>query len=104
MSKVKFLANDELAVLLKAIGLAGEDEVESVEININDLLIMSEHITELEQTIDVLEVDLDSLKGKNRCLNISLAKNQVEALDRAVRLDIYSWFIKLLKRKNNERD
>ena len=35
MSKVKFLANDELAVLLKAIRLAGEDEVESVEININ---------------------------------------------------------------------
>ena len=90
MSKVKFLANDELAVLLKAIELAGEDEVESVEININDLLIMSEHISELEYETECLQVDINTLESKNRCLNISLAKNQVESLERPVKLDIYS--------------
>ena len=77
------IVKDRIENLIKAIELATKDDLESVEISIIDLCILSEHIQKLQD-------EVSNLKYKNRLLNISLSKCQLESLDRLIKLDYYA--------------
>ena len=83
------IAKDSIEDLIKAIRLAGEDGLESVEVSMDDLLIMAEHIEDLQADCNFYEERCLTLQEKNKMLNISLARCELETLNKAVRLDYY---------------
>lgn len=80
---MKFIAENSLEILIKAIKLAGADRIDSIEVSMRDLIIMVEHIEDLE-------ADVEALIDSKHKLSISLANSELRSLERPIKLDIYS--------------
>jgi len=83
------LTEDNLDLLFKAIDLASDDNLETVEITMHDLLILKEHIQDIDYELGEIEKDNLLLRDKLRLTNISLAKSELSHLDRPIKLDYY---------------
>ena len=78
-----------LDLLLKAIDLAAADGLKTVEITMYDLLMLKEHIQNLDYELGEIEKDNLILIEKIKMLNISLAKSELTHLDKPIKLDYY---------------
>ena len=87
---MKNLTDDNLDLLFKAIDLASNDNLETVEITMHDLLILKEHIQDLDYELGLAEKSNLILAEKIKMLNISLAKSELTHLDRPIKLDYYA--------------
>ena len=83
------LTEDNLDLLFKAINLASDDNLETVEITMQDLLMLKEHIQDIDYELGEAEKDNLILRDKLRLTNISLAKSELSHLDRPIKLDYY---------------
>ena len=86
---MKNLTEDSLDLLFKAIDLASDDNLETVEITMHDLLILKEHIQDIDYKLGEIEKDNLLLRYKIKMLNISLGKSEISHLDRPIKLDYY---------------
>ena len=87
---MKNLTEDSLDLLFKAIDLASDDNLETVEIAMHDLLILKEHIQDIDYELGEAEKDNLILRDKLRFTQISLAKSEPSHLDRPIKLDYYA--------------
>jgi len=79
-----------LDLLLKAIDLAAADGLKTVEITMYDLLMLKEHIQNLDYELGEIKNDNLLLRYKLRLANISLAKSELSHLKRPIKLDYYA--------------
>ena len=87
---MKNLTEDSLDLLFKAIDLASDDNLETVEIAMHDLLILKEHIQDIDYELGEIEKDNLILRYRLRLTNISLAKSELSRLGRPIKLDYYA--------------
>ena len=87
---MKNLTDDNLDLLFKAIDLASDDNLETVEITMHDLSLLKEHIQDIDYELGLAENDNLILREKIKMLNISLAKSELTHLDRPIKLDYYA--------------
>ena len=87
---MKNLTEDSLDLLFKAIDLASDDNLETVEIAMHDLLILKEHIQDLDFELGLAKKSNLILAEQIKVLNISLSKSELSHLDRPIKLDYYA--------------
>jgi hypothetical protein len=86
----KMIAKVSITDLVKAIRMASEDGVKTVEVDMDDLLIMCEHLDDIQADSDYFENEVLILQNKLRLANISLAKAELKAIEKPIKLDAYA--------------
>ena len=84
------IAENSITDLVKAIRMASKDGVKTVEVDMDDLLIMCEHLDDIQADSDYFENEVSILQNKLRLANISLAKAELKAIEKPIKLDAYA--------------